>query len=660
MSQNIKNLHKAEKFFHNTDYLNAGPLYKKIIDLVPTNSLVRNRLGVCYLEVGQFEHAEAVFSYGLELDPADFEMHFNLGQVFQSQQKYKKALYHYKKCTELRKSSAQAWFRVGTVYQGLNDLSNAIFSIQEALKIDPDFPEALNELGLILQRAKFNDDARNLFEKAVELDPNNVPALINLGTLFANKEHFNPKSAEKLLKKAAELHPGMRQAVFNNLGNLYFHLRRYREAIKQYEQAISLNPKQPKAQSNRLFAMVTSGLYEMEKYLNAAKEAGQHFRTLNDDFQLFTHTEKPDAKTNLGFVSGDIKNHPVAYFLLSLLSSITPQKYNIFLFDNTNITRTSKSALRLKPYISSWHDISMLNDEQATMFIREKNIDVLIDLSGHTAGNRLGIFANRAAPIQFTWLGYNASTGIEEMDYILLDKYVGPESRSSHFSESILRMPHSYICFSPPDVELPVGETPALKNQFISYGCLNNASKVNAKLINIWAEILRLSENSRLILGGNHYNDDVGLEMKNKFKSLGINMSRITVLNRMQDHSEFLRAYNDIDIALDTFPYNGVTTTCEALWMGVPVITKKGDSFLSSVGETIIKNASQDKFCGCTEADYVDIAVKTASNIKKLNKSRIERRQKVLDSPVFNNRIFSNDFEKIIEQLVSRLRELSY
>ena len=137
-------------------------------------------------------------------------------------------------------------------------------------------------------------------------------------------------------------------------------------------------------------------------------------------------------------------------------------------------------------------------------------------------------------------------------------------------------------------------------------------------------------------------------------------MSRITVLNRMQDHSEFLKAYNDIDIALDTFPYNGVTTTCEALWMGVPVITKKGDSFLSSVGETITKNASQDKFCGCTEADYVDIAVKAASNIKKLNKSRIERRQKVLDSPVFNNRIFSNDFEKIIEQLVSRLRELSY
>ena len=596
MKQHIKNLHKAEKLFHSTDYSKAGRLYRKLIDLVPTNSLVRKRLGMCYLNVGQFEYAETHFRCGLELDSEDFEMHFNIAQVLELQEKFKEALHHFEKCTELRKNSALAWFRTGTAYQRLNDLSNAISSISEALKIQPDFPEALNELGLILKNARFQGDARNLFERAIELKPNYADAMLNLGTIFSSKEFFDQKAAEKLFKRAAELQPGFRKAVFNNLGTLYFNSRKYRDAIKQYDESISLDAKQLAVQSNRLFAMLSSGFYNPKEYLSAAEQAGVHFRTLTDDFEHFEHIKKSDEKINLGFVSGDIKNHPVAYFLLSLLSSIAMQKYNIFLFDNTNATQTSKSALRLRPYISSWHDISKLNDEQATMFIREKNIDVLIDLSGHTARNRLGIFANRAAPIQFTWLGYNASTGIEEMDYILLDKYVGPEIRSSHFSENVLWMPNSYICFSPPDVELQVDETPALNNQFISFGCLNNASKVNSKLINIWAEILRLTENSRLILGGSHYNDNVGLEIKNKFRDLDINVSRITVLNRMQDHREFLEAYNDIDIALDTFPYNGVTTTCEALWMGVPVITKKEIVFCLVLAKLLPKMPNRTSF----------------------------------------------------------------
>ena len=653
MNKHLRTFEKAEMLFSNGQYRESNLLYKKLAKSEPKNVAVLNKMGLCHLKLQEFAKAEALFFHGLLVNPELSELNFNLAQAFQVQKKYQEAITYFSKCIEKNAYVDISHFKMGQIYRDTNNVSHSINSYNNALKVNPNYPEALNELGLIFKSAGLLDDAGKLFKKAVRLNPTYVGALINLGTLYLEKAMFNPEIAEKCLRKSFELDP-KNYKISNNLGLLYMQSRNYEDAIEHFNNSVQLNSKEPSIQSNRLFAIASSGLYSVAEYAELATQANKHFKTMGDRYTLPSITQRNGgAKLHLGFVSGDIKNHPVTYFLLPLLSEIDKQKIEITLFDNTDRTVTTEGAEELKPHLSNWYDISNLETDQATAFIREKRVDILIDLSGHTARNRMSVFANRASPIQLTWLGFLATTGIEQIDYILLDKHVAPKNSQAHFSEKIVHMPNSFLCFGPPNYNLNVQKTPALKNKFVTFGCFNNAAKVGHDIIKVWAEILSRKKQSKIVLGGGGYGDKVAVDIKAEFSTFGIEPSRIIISKWIELREERLKLYNEIDVALDTFPYNGVTTTCEALWMGVPVVSKKGNCLMASVGASILHNSFQSEFCVDTERDYVEQALAVCDNLHQLNSSRIVRREKILQSSIFNSKKFALDFQHLLESLAS-------
>ena len=261
---------------------------------------------------------------------------------------------------------------------------------------------------------------------------------------------------------------------------------------------------------------------------------------------------------------------------------------------------------------------SGISDEEAALKIRDDEIHVLYDLSGHTEFNRLGVFSLRPAPVQVTWLGYFGTTGMREIDYIMGDPIVTPVSEEKQFVEKVIRLPETYLCFSPPDTKSATSELPAIKNGFVTFGCFNSLIKINDKVVRVWAKILHAVPKSKLflktkLLGFNPKSE----ELIRRFEELGIDRKKL-ILEGWSPRDKLLQTYNEIDIVLDPFPYPGGTTSAESLWMGVPVITLKGNNFLSHVGETVVKNTGLDEWIAEDEHDYIEKAFKFASDLRSL------------------------------------------
>jgi predicted O-linked N-acetylglucosamine transferase (SPINDLY family) len=286
-----------------------------------------------------------------------------------------------------------------------------------------------------------------------------------------------------------------------------------------------------------------------------------------------------------------------------------------------------------------------LSDEKLAQQIRDDGIDILIDLSGHTGHNRLLMFAWKPAPIQLTWLGYFASTGLAAMDYLLADPWMVPAAETDHFIEKIWYMPESYLCFTAPYFDICVEPLPALNHSHITFGCFNNLNKMNDAVVALWVKVLRAVPNSRLFLKTGQLDEaSMRHSVAQRFAEHGIDASRL-ILESASPRAELLAAYNRVDIALDPFPYPGGTTSAEALWMGVPVLTLAGDRFLSRMGESILQNVGLSDWIAADADDYVARAVRHAGNISGLAALRDGLRQQVLASPLFDAPRFAHHFE---------------
>jgi predicted O-linked N-acetylglucosamine transferase (SPINDLY family) len=287
-----------------------------------------------------------------------------------------------------------------------------------------------------------------------------------------------------------------------------------------------------------------------------------------------------------------------------------------------------------------------LNDAAASNIIYNDNIDILIDLSGHTSKNRLSLFSYKPAPVQASWLGYFASTGMKEIDYFIADQYTIPTNiEEGYFREKILKLPDSYLCFTEPKFDVNVSDLPSLVNNYITFGCLNNITKVNDDVIKLWSTILNSVVNSKLFLKSMQLNDESFCDIvRNKFIKHGVDGDRL-ILEAFSPRIDILRTYQKIDIALDPFPYPGGTTSVEALWMGVPLLTKIGSNFLSRLGESLMMNVSMPEWIAQDDEDYVKKAIEHSSSIDKLREIRMGLRQKAISSPLFDSKRFARNFE---------------
>jgi predicted O-linked N-acetylglucosamine transferase (SPINDLY family) len=293
----------------------------------------------------------------------------------------------------------------------------------------------------------------------------------------------------------------------------------------------------------------------------------------------------------------------------------------------------------------AWKSLVGLSDDRAAHRVREDAIDILVDLSGHTAHNRLRLFARKPAPVQVTWLGYPATTGLQAMDYILCDRYVAPANESDHFVEKPWYLPNTYLCLTPPQDEIAVGALPALTKGRVTFGCFNNLTKMNDAVVALWAQVLHAVPGSRLFLKTNQLNDpSLQRATLSRFADRGIAADRLT-LEGASSHADYLATYNRVDIALDPFPFTGGTTSVEGLWMGVPVITKRGDRFIAHQGESILHNVGLPDWIAADNEAYVAIAVARAADLSGLATLRAKLRSRLLASPLCDAPLFARNLE---------------
>ena len=517
-----------------------------------------------------------------------------------------------------------------------------------ALSMTKQFPRhqfSWKVLGAVLQETGRVSEKLVANQKSVELAPQDAEAHNNLGITL--KELGRLDEAEASYRQAISMKPDFAE-VHYNLGNALRVLGRFEEAEASYRQAISLKPDYAKAHSNLLF-LQSSCAFDSALYLKEALNyANAISKKISSRFAEWSCVKKPQ-RLRIGFVSGDFKNHPVGYFLEGLLTQLNPSSVELFAYPTHFIE--DELTTRIKPCFASWTPLFDKSDKEAARLIHNDGVHILIDLSGHTANNRLPIFAWKPAPIQISWLGYWATTGVPEIDYVLGDPHVTPPQDDDHFTEKVWRLPETRWCFTPPDVDVEVSAPPALKQDYVTFGCFSNLTKINDKVVELWAKVLDAIPNSRLLLKAKQLRDQLVREsIIQRFAAQGINSKRIS-LEESEDRQKYFAAYNRIDITLDSFPFTGGTTSVESLWMGVPLITLAGDSLISRQGGGVLTNAGLPDWIADDEESYLAKAIIFASDLDKLARLRANLRSQVLASPLFDAPRFAQNFENALFEM---------
>jgi predicted O-linked N-acetylglucosamine transferase (SPINDLY family) len=356
-------------------------------------------------------------------------------------------------------------------------------------------------------------------------------------------------------------------------------------------------------------------------------------------------------KLRIGLVSGDMRHHPVAFFMRALLGALQGRSLEFYVYDT--LGKHDELTGQIRPLIHRWHEVKSLKDKELAELIRADCIDILLDLHGYTTGNRLPMMALKPAPVQLSWLGFLGTTGTPGIDYVLADARGAPEGigAEDEFTEAVWRLPECAQCFTPPDVDVPETPPPVLVNGFITFGCLNKPHKINDRVLALWSKVLARLPTSRLLLRGNGFGSPPYRErFIARMKALGIDPTRV-MLEGPAPRAQFLNAYSRIDISLDPFPYSGGTTTAEALWVGVPVLALRGDRMVWRMSYSFMAAAGLGDWAADDEASFVELAVAKASDIEGLAALRKVQRQQVLKSPLCDATRFAANVEQAFRDI---------
>ncbi|HQB39952.1 MAG TPA: tetratricopeptide repeat protein [Deltaproteobacteria bacterium] len=597
-------------------------------------------LGVVLKQLGRPEEALPVMQKTIELMPGEAEPHNNLGVVLKNLERFAEAETSFRQALQLRPDYPEALTNLGNTLREHGRFTEAETCHRHALKIMPDYAKAHNNLGNLLSTLGNYKEAEAHFRTALSLMPSYADACFNLADTF--KEMGRQNDAIALLRKSLQLKPDFHQAHCV-LGALLILNGQYEAGMSHLHKSIELKRDFSNALGAIVFNMNYSKHHTPTDLLNAAIEFGKivSSKTTSPYNQWFCETNAKILR--IGLVSGDFNNHPVGAFLENILANINPALLELYAYPTQ--AKVDSLTDRIRPHFKCWKSLAGLNDRLAAQLIHSDAIHILMDLSGHTEHNRLPVFAYKPAPIQVTWLGYSGTTGLDQINYILGDPYVTPHAEAGHFSENIWQLPESYLCYSEPDIDVDVASLPSITTGQVTFGCFNNLAKVNDHVIAIWSRILHARSNSSLFLRTSQLQDSAVLDsILQRFSTHGIKADRLILDGTYSSRTELFRAYHQVDIALDPFPYNGTTTSAEALWMGVPVLTMRGDRFISHVGESILTNAGLPEWIAADEDDYVAKAVEFTSDLDSLSRLRAGLREQVLSSPLFDAPRFARHF----------------
>jgi protein O-GlcNAc transferase len=529
---------------------------------------------------------------------------------------------------------ADALHLSGHVADRLGDSLRAFDRLERAIQHAPRNAAYFNSLGIAHGRRARNDEAIAAFRQALTLRPGHHQALNNLATQLVGAGEFD--EAEQSYRRLLEIAPGSAES-FSNLAQLLQLQGRLDEADRLYERALQLDPLNPAAHGGRIAVRVYHPGAAPGDVLAAARQfAEPHERALAVHRRAHRNEPDPGKRIRIGYVSPDFRRHSVAYFIEPLLAQHDHGQFEVFCY-STGALR-DRVTERLEPLADHWVAVGGLADDVLAERIRADGIDILMDLSGHGAGNRLLLFARKPAPIQMTWFGFLATTGLASMDYRLTDSVADPEwNGDAGHAERLIRLPRSCLCYRPPAESPPVAPLPAAAKGFVTFGSFNTPSKYNPRVVELWASILKALPDSRLLLKGRGL--DAGalrIATLAAFATAGVAAERLVLQPHESDEIAHLRRYDEIDIGLDPFPHNGVTTTCAALWMGVPVVALCGDRHSARMCASVLTNAGLPEYVADNIADYRALALSSSGDLPRLAALRAGLRERLRGSALMD------------------------
>jgi protein O-GlcNAc transferase len=635
---NLGNLQKAQGLLDE-----AAASYHRAATLRPDYVAAHYNLGIALAELGRHDEAVSSYRQAIALQPAWADAHYNLGLALSQMGQDAAAVESYRQALRLQPRHIDALFNQGVALKALARLEEAATSYRRVLAFKPDHAAAHCNLGAVLEAQGKLTEALSSYRQAVRLQPDFAAAHCNAGNVL--KAHGQLDAALDSYHQALRHQPDLATA-HSNLGNALKDLGRLGDAVAAYREALRCDPQDTDARSNLLLCLNYMPGQADALLLDEACAFGAIAAQVGQPLRNWPNARDAHKPLRIGLVSGDLCHHPVGFFLqgvLPALRSVAAERLALYAY----ATHTVRDALtkRLKASCHGWCEAAQLSDAQLAEQIRADGIDILIDLSGHTAYNRLPMFARKPAPVQASWLGYFATTGVAAIDHFIADPHTLPEGHEAQFTEHIWRLPDTRFCFSPPDAALAVSPLPALSQGHITFGCFNNLSKMNDAVVALWARVLHAVPGSRLMLKAEHLNGaSLQHSVTQRFAAHGIEATRLS-LTGPSPRAEYLAAYQHIDIGLDPFPFTGGTTTAESLWMGVPVLTLAGERLVARQGVGLLMNAGLPDWVASNADDYVARAAAHASALPALAALRAGLRQQALASPVFDAARFAGHLD---------------
>jgi len=586
----------------------AAELYQQILAAQPDDADVLQLLGVVNVQLGRKEQGLDMLRRALALNPQAPDCHYNLGKALAAMSQHEEA----------------------------------VASLRQAVALKDDFAEAHQFLGLSLRALGRLDQAAQAFDRAVAIKPDYVEAWNNLGTVLRGQGKMDEAIAA--YGKALALRGDVVE-IHYNLGNALEAAGRIEESAQAFRAALALRRDDAKLHSNLLLSLHFSSTADAEAIFQEHLEWDRrHAKALAAEIRPHANSPQAGRRLRVGYVSPDFRDHPVRFFFETLVAHHDSAQTEIFAY--ADLAHGDAVSRRLQGHCHHWRDITAQRDEDVAETIRQDGIDILVDLAGHMAGNRLLVFARQPAPIQVSYLGYPDTTGLSAMDYRLTDPHVDPPGQTEQFySEQLVRLPRTFACYMPAEDAPAVSALPAEAKGFVTFASFNSLYKLNAALLQCWAGILLQLPRSQLIVAADGLEKPAVQEHFSEiFERHGIERQRVRLGGR-QPWSAYLALHREVDVALDAFPVNGHTVTCHALWMGVPVVCLSGTTCCQRLGSSVLSNVDLPQLVAHEAQSYARLAVGLANDLPALAALRAGLRDRVAKSPLLDAPGFARDVE---------------
>lgn len=622
------------------EFQKAIESYRHALAIAPSQTDLLNNLGVIYLEQKNYTEAEKHFRQALFLEPNHKLSLLNLGNTLQSLGRFQEAISHYLHIIELEGNSPIVLKNLASANRNLGQLDKVGETLAKISFEEVDQPEIWLERAIYLSQIQEYEQAEKILLVLLEHETLLAETLFQLALI---RQHQNRLSEAislytKLIEKAPRTHH-----VWNNLGLILSQQGLISDAIQAFEREIVLHPENRSAQHNRLYNLNLDSTRSVTEVFEDHRQWGYEQLQRVTPRQHWQNPKDPLKKLKIGYVSPDFRSHAVANFLKPILDHHS-DSFEIFAYSETRLTDRMTESIKSK--VSRWRNTIGISAQDCAKQIEEDGIDILIDLAGHTANNRLDIFALKPAPIQMTYLGYGNTTGLPTIDYLISNSFFHPQDETAPPTvETVIRLPRNLVTYTPSNQSIEVNVLPALKNGYITFGSLHNLNKITPEVIHLWAQVLQKVEKSKLLVFRDtldHFHQERLLQ---QFSKYDIPSDRIICRSEIPSEGH-LSIYHQIDISLDVFPFGSGTTAYESCWMGVPIITKCGPSMLERGAGSLLYHCELFDFITCTDSGYIETAWEQSQNLQQLAQIRLELRSKMLSS-ICDASSFTRDLEQL-------------